>query len=93
MSRKDYRALAEALARANAIISFWPAPDRTRERAHGEYVKQVAGVLAHDNPRFSAKLFFRAAGARPGGGQGQASKHDTRGDGDGDFDATLQATA
>jgi hypothetical protein len=57
MTRKDYKLLAEALARVGA-----------RSDKHGEIIAEgvveLAKVLAEDNPRFDRDTFYRFYMAR-----------------------------
>ena len=54
MSRRDYRAIAAAIAAAIA--------DGTDRRAARELADTIAASMARDNPRFSRSRFLTAAG-------------------------------
>lgn len=54
MTRKDYQAIAEAIGRANPIIT--PADRITLTNTY----RAVAAVMAADNPRFDEGRFMAA---------------------------------
>lgn len=73
MTRKDYVALAEAIAAGATSANVWAAnasdPGRERERMQRAVaytgkliVREIALVLAADNPRFDRQRFEIACG-------------------------------
>ena len=62
MTRKDYIAIAAALS--NVRNSYAPNWDPNLFRACDDHAKQLAHVLAQDNPRFDRARFLKAAGVQ-----------------------------
>ena len=59
MTRKDYVAIAAALAKARAEY-----PTMQMNSAHDYVAGEVAATMAADNPRFDRERFLKAAGVQ-----------------------------